>query len=1403
MDLSGYTLDDLRGFAETFQLENYEHLNIAQLRNLVLAEFQQQLQADVEVTEPEESELPTESALNIQAPLVPQGAVQPSGPPRMIPEATGELPAVTLSDETAMYQRLPDAVGTTTIYNRLNDIGVFPPPLERVTAPASDIDPSIPGAIHTDPSGELLKTFFAYHGLGGNNVMGYNNFITNRIPKIMASRTLYVNDGVDADGKQLSRVVHFTNPLFVVPSTQQAEQDISLTYPRDALDLGVSYSAQLYANAVVIDQDGQLVEKIDHIMVGIIPVMTGSVLDNARTLTDEQKLKRGLDPHDIDGYFIINGTKKVILIQEKLRLDLFSTYPADNCGNVVTKMTSETIYGTTINEIRYDEKRGVLMYRYGIDTKTDMINALVPFKLLGELLNNGVSLDVNQIFAFITPFIRDEHLHSVWLKLQNTFADLATVTNSVKHLSDLKGMKNIQQWRKLKSQIEREGDTVEDIDEDQVELRLAAAALEGRALGSGKKRNENLKNVATTMRNIDESQQKDLLQKDMLRTLFPQINLESNEQNVRVAKKLYMLGMMIARFGQYLAGIRELDDRDDVGNKRYESAGRMMEPLFRSLWTKQINILQETINKPGRSPARLANTIKGLDNQLMTKIFNTSFSSTRWGMRRSDPNTVTDILKEASLSEKAAYLTKISTPTAKEVKKPEVRMVNPSQLGYICPVETPEGMSCGLIKHAAIAMRQSIDTGDGLTRKELRDFITLTRSVDKPTVCLLDGILLGWCNGDATTQHMIGKRRSRSIPEDTCVYHEEKFRELLIFTKGGRATRPLLIAVMGGDGLPELVIKQKKLFGADYDTLLREGAVEYVDALEQRKAYIAMSIEQFDRRRGEVSDLRDELQQMNEMETYIDDEDDLYQIADEFQTQMGTEVNFNTKEDAIIYVKHEIKIIKLALDNLIKSSNYTHCELDPTAILGVSANLVPLSDHNQGPRNIYQASMGKQALGVVSSSISQEMSNIKTLTYPTRPTFATQASKWLGMDELPAGQNVIVLFGTFPWNQEDAVIVDQHAVDAGLFRYTVYHVHKANNYTQATGVKEVFRKPETIPKGKEHLYEAIDDNGLPMIGAKVREGDCIISKIREVTTDADLKIHNASTFLPIGIEGVVDRVVVSVQENVINVKVKIRQTRAPVRGDKVASRHAQKSTIGRVVPHEDMPRTEDGVVPSVIINAMAIPSRMTIGMLDELVASKAAVMYNEHVDATAFRNFSREGGSLEMLQRMLHEYGFNDEGYQDMYSGTSGKLFTGRMFIGPVYYQVLKHLVQYKYGVRGAMGSVSLLTRQPVPGRQHQGGLRFGEMERDSEVAHGASALLRGFLCMHSDPHTSVYCQKCGIRATYRFQAGEFTCLSCGTNDQLGQCTGPYSQRPFEWYLAGFGLRVINKVVPKTDENDA
>ena len=432
----------------------------------------------------------------------------------------------------------------------------------------------------------------------------------------------------------------------------------------------------------------------------------------------------------------------------------------------------------------------------------------------------------------------------------------------------------------------------------------------------------------------------------------------------------------------------------------------------------------------------------------------------------------------------------------------------------------------------------------------------------------------------------------------------------------------------------------------------------------------------------------------------------------------------------------------------------------------------------------HNCGMGKQSLGIYHSQHSSRFDKTaKCLAYPSRPLFATQMNEILGLNELPAGDTVIVAIMTYTgYNQEDAIIMKQGAIDRGLFRQVVYKSYKSiQKRTRFTMDK--FARPEMREGEPQEKYAAIDKNGIPRLGSFVREGDAIIGKVRNNITTG--KVDNASTYIGVGQEGIVDKVLVATNsEGMRVVKVKIRQIRKPVIGDKYASRHAQKTTIGLILPDEDMPFSISGITPDIIINPHCIPSRMTMAKMIEIVASKFAALEGERINATAFRKFD-----IKAFKENLVQYGFSSSGKEKFFSGFTGAPFEALIFTGPCYYQVLRHHVEDKIQMR-ARGAIKQLSHQPTGGRARKGGQRVGEMERDAIISHGAAEFLRERLCTVSDAYTPVYCSTCGTIAIANHADIKFICRTCGDKAKFGTCTIPYAYKLLTHKLAGAGFNL-------------
>jgi DNA-directed RNA polymerase I subunit RPA2 len=440
------------------------------------------------------------------------------------------------------------------------------------------------------------------------------------------------------------------------------------------------------------------------------------------------------------------------------------------------------------------------------------------------------------------------------------------------------------------------------------------------------------------------------------------------------------------------------------------------------------------------------------------------------------------------------------------------------------------------------------------------------------------------------------------------------------------------------------------------------------------------------------------------------------------------------------------------LDVDIKEGITTHQELDPTNMLSLIASLTPFSDYNQSPRNMYQCQMGKQTMGTPIHSLPYRSDNkLYRLQNPQAPVVQTKRHREYKMDEYPNGANAIVAVLSYTgFDMEDAMIINKGAYDRGFGHASVYKSIQIDISEEAKLAGVSLKKSDAsrmrfrnkVDQNGAFIHKSLGADGLPEVGTCVDKGHplyCIVDELSGKDIIGKHKENERAYVQQVRFLGGDGGTTGEPKASIT-----LRFNRNPVIGDKFSSRHGQKGVLSILWPQEDMPFSESGITPDIIINPHAFPSRMTIGMLIESMAGKSGALHGIYQDATPFI-FHESGDkiAIDYFGEQLQKAGYNYYGSEPLYSGVSGCLMQADLYIGVVYYQRLRHMVSDKYQVRST-GPVNPLTRQPIKGRKKGGGIRLGEMERDSLLSHGTAFLLHDRLVNCSDKHVAYACTRCG-----------------------------------------------------------
>jgi len=426
----------------------------------------------------------------------------------------------------------------------------------------------------------------------------------------------------------------------------------------------------------------------------------------------------------------------------------------------------------------------------------------------------------------------------------------------------------------------------------------------------------------------------------------------------------------------------------------------------------------------------------------------------------------------------------------------------------------------------------------------------------------------------------------------------------------------------------------------------------------------------------------------------------------------------------------EEESVLIAMDEEKLTKKHTHLEIDPIVIFGMNTTMIPFANHNPSTRLLRGQKNQMQGTSLYTTNYLNRLdTNVNVLHYTQKPIVKSYTQDLFG-DHITGGQNVVIAILNYDgYNMSDGIVFNRASVDRGLCRVSHFRPYSTERLRYSAGQVDRIIIPDKEVQGYtlEEDYKYLDSDGLINPETKVFGGDILVgktspprflSKLESFSTAANIR-KDTSSRVKFGENGIVSKVILTESQNgnpLINVEV--RDTRPIGIGDKVSSRHGQKGVVGYLVNPEDMPFSSSGTVPDVLFSPFGM-RRMTVSHLMESLGAKVGALNGRYVDGTPF-----SGEKTEDIRKELEEAGFIENGTETLYDGRTGKEYEAKIFVGNIYYLRLKHQVADKIQSR-ARGRVALLTRQPTAGKAMEGGLRFGDMEKDTLIAHGASLLLK------------------------------------------------------------------------------
>ena len=847
-------------------------------------------------------------------------------------------------------------------------------------------------------------------------------------------------------------------------------------------------------------------------------------------------------------------------------------------------------------------------------------------------------------------------------------------------------------------------------------------------------------------------------------------------QKTTISKAMY-LGYMVFNLLKVQLKYENITNRDTFEYKQIETSGYLLSTLFREYYIKFKNsILNKLINELELDRKRIddlnvnVDRIKNLfknNENMITDGFKKAFKG-NWGVRDTQKTLTQDNLNETinrdrysfnkeglvqdllriSYLQTISHLRRIQTPIDSNMKIIGPRRLNATQWGYVCPVDTPDGGNSGLIKNMAIGCIISLSNKQAHSTfirlfENTEGFISFKNDT-KPslyvnhTKIFVNGCLIGiYVNENILEiveflklikRNNLNLNGNENLNQISIAFNYE-YKELYILTDFGRCIRLIYVLEKLATG-DNILIRNETHNNSSWKNLI-SGSLE-----DSENKTISGSIKSFNQEIIETN--KEKLKSTQAPIEYIDPQESLYTLI-------------------------------CLEESKINEKNYKYLELNGKLIFGALPSIIPFMNHNPKTRNLFCMAQAKQSVGIFATNFNKRMDTMgHILHYPQTPLVLTKISNEIKYNDMPGGSNVVIAIASYTgYNQEDSVILNKSALDRGLFTSSYYRT-----YIEYIENEEFFEVPENISRKTGNNYDKLDpETGIIKNNEYVTDNDIIIGKTSKLdgnTIDKSTTIHHNDF-------GVVDGIFSGQQSDKNKFcKVRIRMERTPEFADKFGSRHGLKGVVGMILNQEDMPFSKDGIVPDIIINPHGVPSRMSTGHLLECITGKSCSLLGSFYDASPFENKNE----LENITGIMETLDYEQYGNDILYNGYNGEQIHASIFMGVQYYQRMKHMVHDKVQSRD-IGPKTVLERQPAKGRAREGGLRLGEMERDSLISHGASNFLKESYTVRSDNYKCYICKMCGRIGVVNPQKNIYSCKFCNNNYSFDEVRMPYCTKLF------------------------